>query len=382
MPDLWAETIRDPAVLEPLRAEWDALAVAAGRPYAQPAWMLAWWEHCRPADSALRTVVVRDGDQLVGIAPFHAQGSRYRMLGAEFASNVEPLALAGAEAEVAAAIAAELAGDGAARAIELELVGDSPCWPSLLRGAWPGAAEPWQRLDGDVVAPFVEFEEGVDYGSWLQSKSSKFRYWVRQGRRKLEDAGASFRVSTAATLERDVRELLRLHRLRHEDAGSILVDAGGPERMLIAAGGELIASGRFKLVCLDIDDRIVSAQLMLAAGAEAGGWNGGFDPAYGKLSPALHTVIHGLELAIADGRRRLDLGPGAQPYKQRLATGERRLTSSVLVPRGSGYASTRLGLALRAAPRAVRRRLPSRVTEGLRKGSRRVPAGAGRLSSD
>ncbi len=373
MPELSAETVCDVAALAPLREEWDALAVAASRPYSQPAWMLAWWEHCRPGGSELRVVVVREGERLVGIAPFHALGSRYRMLGAEFASNVVPLALADREDEVGAAIAGELARDEqSARAIGFDLVGDSPSWPTLLSAAWPGPAEPWQRVDGTVPAPFVEFEEGASYEDWLSGKSSKFRYWVRQGRRKLEAAGAEFRISTAETLEHDVHGLLRLHRMRHWEGGSILIDDGGPERMLIAAGSELIAAGRFKLMCIDIDGRIVSAQLMISAGTEVGGWNGGFDPAYAKLSPALHGVIYGMELAIAGGCCRLDLGPGAQPYKARLASGERQLTSSVLVPRGSGYARTRLGLAWRAVPAAVRRRLPSRVRRELRKGAGRA----------
>jgi CelD/BcsL family acetyltransferase involved in cellulose biosynthesis len=371
-------TIVERRALDAIDAEWDALAVAAGRPYSAPAWMLAWWEHVRPTGAELSTVTVHDGDRLVGLAPFYAHGSRYRLLGAEVASNVEPLAAPGSQRAVVEAVAAELAdAEPAARTIDLQLQDESPGWATLLRDAWPSGSEPWHGAGASVAAPFVEIEAGADFESWLKGKSSKFRYWVRQGRRKLEGARAEFRLSTAETLEHDVRRLLALHRLRHEEAGSVLLGGDGLERMLLAAGAELLPAGRFRLVCLDIDGQVASAQLMLIAGGEAAGWNGGFDPIYAKLSPAMHTVIHGLGVAMEDGCRRLDLGPGPQPYKYRLADGERQLASSVLVPRGSGYALTRLKLASRAAPAALHSRLPARVRQGLRKGvARGVPASA------
>ncbi len=364
---LTAKLITDARALEPLRTAWDALAADAGRPYSGPDWMLAWWEHLRPDGAELRTVVVTDGDELVGIAPFCAVGRDYSLLAGQLASNVEPLATAGRERDVAAAIAAALAAtDPAPRTLDLHLQGDRPSWPDLLEGGWPGRRRPWRATSTAKTALLVTVD-GVDFETWLQSKSSKFRYWVRQGRRKLEAAGAEFALATHDSLERDVADLVRLHHQRRAEIGSDLSRDGSLERMLVAAGGRLLDSDRFRLVSVTIDGKAIAVQLMVAAGGQVAGWNSGFDEAYAKLSPATHAVIHGISVAAELGDRQVDLGPGGQPYKQRLADDERSLTSATAVTPGPGYAATRARLALRGAPAAVGRRLPPGARERIQR---------------
>ena len=82
---LRAEVIDDLAVLRRWETEWDALAVAAGRPFSAPAWMLAWWRRAAPGGAELRVVVATDGDALVGVAPFYVERAygglaRYRVV--------------------------------------------------------------------------------------------------------------------------------------------------------------------------------------------------------------------------------------------------------------------------------------------------------------
>src|SRR4029077_1147915 len=106
------ETIMELAALERLQPEWDALAVTAALPMAAPAWMLAWWRHLAPEQGELRTLVVRDRGELIGIAPFFLTARRrgepcaYRLLGADISTRVGPLAKPGREWEVSAALAA------------------------------------------------------------------------------------------------------------------------------------------------------------------------------------------------------------------------------------------------------------------------------------
>ena len=93
---LAAELVDDPARLQAVRGAWDALAVELGRPYCAPGWMLAWWDHARPPRALLRTVLVRDGDELVAVAPFYADRRfgrpvHYRLLAADISHRVGPL---------------------------------------------------------------------------------------------------------------------------------------------------------------------------------------------------------------------------------------------------------------------------------------------------
>src|SRR4051812_15232323 len=82
---------------------WDALAVALGRPFCAPAWALGWWRHAAPHGAlGLRPVVVTDGDEVIGVAPFFAQRKSpgradLRLLGAHTSHRIAPLAAAGRE---------------------------------------------------------------------------------------------------------------------------------------------------------------------------------------------------------------------------------------------------------------------------------------------
>ncbi|HEX7244264.1 MAG TPA: GNAT family N-acetyltransferase [Solirubrobacterales bacterium] len=342
---LRGETVADEERLRLLAAEWTALADSCGRPYSLPAWALAWWRHVRPAGAELRAVLVRDGDELVAVAPFYADGSRYRLLASPLCEPVEPVAAPGREREAVAVVATELAGhEGCPRALDFGTQLSASEWVSDLRDAWPGG-QPNVR-EGATVPMHVLSIEGEDYDGWLQSRSSKQRANLRRYRRKLDEAGAAIRISTVDTVEADVDTFLRLHVSRHEDEDTPLAGEGIGS-MLVEAGHALIPDGRFRLFCVDLDGEMIGARLMLAAGGEVTAWNSGFDDAYGKLSPSLNTFAAGVALAIENGDRRIDMGPDTADHKRRLTDEECSLVSRVLLPPGRGQLLARLRLALR-----------------------------------
>ena len=104
---LQAELLETREALEPHRDAWDELALARGRPYCTPGWMLSWLRAVAPPDALLRACVAHDDGDLVGIAPLWAQdgdpGGRYGMLAERASAPLEPLCLPGREAEAAAA---------------------------------------------------------------------------------------------------------------------------------------------------------------------------------------------------------------------------------------------------------------------------------------
>src|SRR5829696_8910652 len=110
---LHGELLDSTAALERHTGAWDVLAVARARPYCAPGWMLSWLRAVAPPGAVPRACVVHDGDELVGIAPFWTAagdaGGRYGLLAERTSSPVEPLTVAGREAEVAAAFAQLLA---------------------------------------------------------------------------------------------------------------------------------------------------------------------------------------------------------------------------------------------------------------------------------
>jgi hypothetical protein len=74
---LSSEVITELSELDPLEPEWDELAVANRLPLMSPACVMAWWRHLSPPSAEPRIVAVRDGDQLVGLAPFYVYLRRW-----------------------------------------------------------------------------------------------------------------------------------------------------------------------------------------------------------------------------------------------------------------------------------------------------------------
>jgi CelD/BcsL family acetyltransferase involved in cellulose biosynthesis len=357
---LITETVSSPEAMGPFEADWDALAVASDRPYSTPAWIKSWWENLRPGRSRLCVVFVTDAGRLVGVGPFCAVGDGYFPAG-RGAAAAEPLAAPGMQEGVGAAIAAALAAEERAPArLELSFHRSSGDWATAIGRSWKGRPA-WHRLQAENAVPYVDLGDGFDV--WMQAKSSSFRREARRKRKRLDQAGAEFRYSEEASLERDVTELMRLHRQRQAGQGGTALTDSGVERMLVGLGRRLLESDRFRLLCLEVDGTFIAGQLLLSTGSEFSAWNSGFDEDYSALSPSMQCLIRALEDASERGEQGMNLGPGGQDYKLRLADSTDTLEAHLIVPPGPRHALVRLRIGaekmnkdLRAM---VRRRLVS-----------------------
>jgi CelD/BcsL family acetyltransferase involved in cellulose biosynthesis len=352
--------------LAPICAEWDELAVVSARPFSAPAWALSWWRHLRPEGAQLRVLVLESGDGLAGVVPMYASGGAYRPLGGELAP-VEPVSRAGLEGQVIEAASEQLAtAEPRARLVELGQHRSGVDWAEMLSRAWSDGRGAWRWLESEAPAPEVDFSDGFE--AWMSGKSKSFRRDIRSSRRKLDEGGGTFRFATAETLESDVREFLRLHRMRLSDRGGTNIPEGEDvERMLVAVGQDLLPSERFRLLCLDLDGEVIAADLLLAAGTEVSAWNSGFDETYRDFSPIMQCLVYALVDAAERGERTMSLGPGGQSYKYRLSSSEDCLRSSLIVPRGPSYPLTRLRLLPRQARRAAANRLSPKAKRRLRR---------------
>ena len=373
MTPLRAQVLETAEELKPYEEAWDALAAQAQRPYCAPAWMLAWWREAAEEGSALRAVVVLDGEELAGIAPFYVEPrspgltARYRPLASSLSARIEPLARVGWEPDVAAAVAVALAGaEPEPGVIVFENVLAASPWPQLLARSWPALGEPWVERHTPIAAPTLAIA-GLNLDDWLASKSRNFRGQMRRARRKLEKQGAVFRMSESEDeLERDLIAFARLHRARWDFRGGSAVLHEPVERMLADAGRALLPSQRFRLFSIELEGRTVSSQLFLAAGGELAYWLGGFDESLSSQWPSLQGLVQALEDGFERGEDRFDLGAGAQHYKYRFADGEDKLETVMVVPRGRRYALARAQLVPGQVRRELARRLPPGAKARLR----------------
>jgi CelD/BcsL family acetyltransferase involved in cellulose biosynthesis len=344
---LSAAVIEDQPALDALGPGWDALSEDVQAPYGAPAWALAWWRHLAPRGARLAVIAVHEADQLVGLAPFFASRglgvTELRLISADLASRAGILARAGREGEVATALAGALADEVRPHLLRWEGVDASSRWPQRLSQGWPGGRA--HRLSHELArpGPVLELALHSSYEDWLAAKSRHFRRRLRYDRRAIERRGARFRLTDLASLDRDLGSFERLHRARWQRRGGSLAVNAATMRMLREVGEELIESGRFRLWMLDGPEGApVSAELLLAAGGEVTSWNGGFDEAWGKLSPGIATLAVAIEDAYERGDRRLDLGGGAAEYKNRLADGDRPVLWQTSFPPSVRYPLARL----------------------------------------
>ncbi len=373
--ELVTEVIASGAGLEAIRPAWDVLAVAAARPYSSPGWMIPWWRHASPEGARLHAVAAYDGDRLVGLAPMWLTPSGFgrseqRVLAARLAAPASPLAEPGREPEVAAALAPALAAAPGAGTIRFEGQGGEPDWPQVLADAWPGRRRPWIHSALPTPAPTVALE-GLDYETWLGGKSASFRKEARKTRRRLEAAGARFSVAAAEDTERVLDAFLRLHEARWSTRGGSHALVEGLRGMLSDVAREQTASGRLRLYTIEIDGEPICVLLQLAAGGQVCSWNVGFDDRWGDFSPGSQALLYGIEDAMERGDRRLDLGPGAQQYKMRLADSQTEVDTVTLVGRGAAYPLDRARLAPYQARWALSRRLSPETKQRLRRLVRR-----------
>lgn len=357
--------------LEAIHADWDRLAASNSRPFAAPAWALAWWTHLRPVDSELRVVAVRDDEgRIVGVGPFYATGRSWALLAGAYSAAVAPLSEPGRESEVAAAIAAALH-RCSPRPLTIKLQQQSARldWAGLLSDALSsGGSSAWRQSEPAPPAPRIDLgDSGFD--DWLAGRSSSFRREARRKQRRLDQLGAEFRYSTLDTLEGDVAHFLRLHRQRRAGTGGSSLDREQIEDALNTAGRALLPSGRMSLLCLDVDGATVAVQVLAAAGNELSAWNSGFDERYAKASPSMQCILRALSDAAGGGGRTMSLGPGESDYKSRLADASDELSTEIVVVPGRGALRARGRLQARAAAKAIRRRASSVVAGGERPGA-------------
>jgi CelD/BcsL family acetyltransferase involved in cellulose biosynthesis len=368
------EVITDPADLAVDRAAWDALAVGASRPYGAPGWALPWWSAVRPVGCEFRAVAVRDGPELTGLAAFHVSRDRlgittWGLLGAGASSHLEPLARPGALRSVATAIARAL-GESGVDMLSLAAVPRNSPWPALLRDAWP-ARRPRLSLVTSLRAPYVDVPDG-GYEAWLASRSQGFRRQTRRLRRELGRCGGGFRRAiTPAEVTSGLADLERLHRRQWDRRGGsrALTD---PVAVMLRQVAAQLPPTRFQVWTAAADGGTIAAALFLAAGGEMHAWISGFDPAWARWSPSLILNDEIVRYAAEAGYRRVGLGPGPAPYKDRLATGEELLDWVDLLPRGGRYPYVRACQSPYRLYRVASNRTPPEVKQRIRSSVGRV----------
>lgn len=372
------EIFERPDELAPVLDDWEALADSAGRPFARPSWVLAWWSHLARSGSLLRVACVWDEGQLSTVVPLVAKrtalGVTYRFLGHHLSPHTDVLSRSeptGAQARLIAE--ALLEHRPTPRVVLWDGAAEDSAWPQRFQSVWPGGA----RLHRDYSLPVPVLEmKGRTFDEWMSGQSGNFRQKMRQQLRRQAEAGVEFSLrDTSSCWKRDIDEFARLHHANWESRGGSGVVVPGVTEMLTASAEALDGSGRFLLATMVHGERTVSSAIFVAANGVLTYWLGGYDDTYSALQPGVMTVFSTIEHAFQDQYRIVDLGPGGQRYKYRFSDGEHKRTWYTMVPRRGVGALQRVHHAPARLRMTIASSLDPSIKRRLRRIRQRIPFG-------
>jgi CelD/BcsL family acetyltransferase involved in cellulose biosynthesis len=360
-----------------LEPEWNALLAKsrADCVFLTWEWLFTWWKHFHPGRE-LAIIAVRDGAELVGIAPFMLRTSRFAGLSFrsfEFLGNstvgsdyLDVIVDERRRLDVLRALGDHLDGAG----VRLDLAQLARGDADALTMAAALARAGWRRIEMQThVCPFIELR-GQTWPSYLETLGRAHRANLR---RRLRQTGGKFQVTftraeTADERRGALRALIRLHLARWRERG---VSEAFATPALVAFHDEItqraLERGWLRLYVLALDAVPVASLYGLRYGRVFSFYQSGFDPAFAKWSVGLITMGLAIEQAIAEGAEEYDLLHGDESYKFLWAREQRQLSRVELYPpSASDLAVAGARVVTRTAKRVIRKlaqRPPHRKAE-------------------
>lgn len=275
-------------------------------------WLELWLKHFPNQPHIL---VVSDGDQTIGIAPFNISSNTISfigldpILGKELVSDFgDVITLPGREKDVWEGILKEYKG----REMELYFIrGDSPSY-QVLKDL--GGQE--KQVD---VAPFIDLPS--TWEAYLATLDRHNRHEIKRKIRRLEEEEV-IKTSFSGD-EKEIAEFFRLMALSNEQKRDFLSpDMKNFFEDVIKTFAE---SGELEMCFLKKEEIYIAAVIVFHYNNEVLLYNSGFDPADSYLSPGLILKAYMIRTAIEEKKARFDFLRGGERYKYNLGAKERKL---------------------------------------------------------
>jgi CelD/BcsL family acetyltransferase involved in cellulose biosynthesis len=300
--------------LDQIESEWlDLLAITGVRsPFLQPAWQRVWWQDLPPAAEPL-FLAVRDGAQLLGIAPLLRQDERLALAGdSEICDYMDIVCKAGAETEVLDAVLREVESLPWQRFVFWGMRADSPTLPALRQVAEHHRLE--LAIEQEAVCPRVQL--AASWEEYLEGLSKKDRHELRRKIRRFTRLGGEIReyaIDEPSAVRAALDDFFHLHTISRADKAEFMT----PEmqrffRDMVAA---LAPLDLIRLYFLELEATRVASVLAFNCGEELWLYNSGFDPRFASASVGLVSKAFALKAAIAEGKCCYDFLRGHEPYK-------------------------------------------------------------------
>lgn len=341
---------------------WRELAEQRGNPFVTPEWYRSFIEvYGEEAEPFVIIAGTVEGD-CYGVLPLVKTGnSVLRFAGADFGDHFHPACAEVCEREFASLTAGALRqrSDLWSTAVLHGTEVDS-AWLAGLRAE----ASPLAVVAGPATPmPFVNLHE-LDWDTYWGSRSRKLKKYVRSRTNQLKKQHR-VRFRCADDLDRlsdDMTTMFGLHERRFGES-SLLLDPTAQRfhrRFAEAASRQ----GWLRLTFLEIDDQPVAASYGWSLGGRYGDYNGGFEPAWAKMSVGLLLMVHTLQTAFDEDAEEYDLLLGDEQYKSRFTSEQREAATVIIGPR---FHPQRLVFSAQLKLHGLTSRLPGSARDQLRR---------------
>ena len=353
--------------IEPLAAEWDALAdQVAAPPFLRPGWFAIWWRAF--GSGTLDLLVVRRAGRLSGVLPLERRRGVVRGLANYHSPLFEPLVAHPDDARTLYALAAART----SRRLSLGFLDGSGPMPREVSEAASAAGF---RVLQRSLQRTPELAIDGDWADYRGRLDRRFRKELGRLRRRLYELGSVELEITdgSADLERLLQEVLTVEASGWKgEAGTAIASRPETRSFYEELSRWASARGLLRVLILRLDGKPVAVDLALEASGVRYMLKGGFEAEYSRAAPGILLLEAGLEHAFESGLRRVELGGGDDAYKLRWTTAvrERHLVQA-FPPRPLGWADwLAFAVARPVAARARQWRLRQRERARHRSGPR------------
>jgi CelD/BcsL family acetyltransferase involved in cellulose biosynthesis len=320
-----------------LHTEWSDLLAAssAESPFLTWEWLNAWWTHVG-APRRLAIVAVRDGDQLIALAPLCASRGRlpflwrWEFMGTGFAGSdyLDAIVRRGRELDATRALAAYVRERGTA----LHLV-HLPSNSSIARVAAPlGESGSSVRTYADGFCPFIRLA-GHSWDSFLSTIGPAHRATTRRRLRSLErNFTMRFeQVADDATRQHALAKLFDFHQTRFGLRGTAF-HTQALRAFHLDATDRLQKAGVLRLFMLHLNDDLVGVMYGMSFKGRFYFYQHGYDPQFQSHGVGRAVLDMSIRAAIDEGLAEFDLLYGGEAYKSAWTNEKRPLTRIDVFP--------------------------------------------------
>lgn len=282
--------------------------------FITPQWQRLWWQEFANG-KVLSLLAIKNGFQLVGIAPLMRQGKVISLIGGpEVCDYLDFIVARGEEAGVYRSLVDFL------DSLDWEVI-DLHCLPPsspTLHHLTSLAKERNYAVEitEENVCPKVELPSTWD--DYLQALTKKDRHELRRKMRRLSSAGEVryYVIESGSLCSGDIDDFIQLHKKSRLDKAEFM----SPKMVQFfqALSASLAQQGLLKLFFLELNGVRVASSLCFDYKDEFLLYNSGYDPAYSSLSVGLLLKAFCLQEAISLGKKRFDFLRGAESYKYHL----------------------------------------------------------------